>query len=160
VIDEYLVMSSRSKMVTPPGTVQLCRDERLLIGLVTAFINAAFELYDTVVVIVTQKHRKDLYKTLTIEKLANEKLMLLDAEGLLSEFMVEDWPNESRFMETMETILRPSCVTGKVRVINELAGVLCAEGKASAAIRVEELWKILVTRHRCSAVGISAVCIV
>jgi len=132
----------------------------LLIGLVTAFINAAFELYDTVVVIVTQKHRKDLYKTLTIEKLANEKLMLLDAEGLLSEFMVEDWPNESRFMETMETILRPSCVTGKVRVINELAGVLCAEGKASAAIRVEELWKILVTRHRCSAVGISAVCIV
>jgi len=143
----------------PPQTVQYCRDEKL-IGLVTALINAAFEVYDTVVVIVTQKHRKDLYKTLTIEMLANEKLMLLDAADLLSQFMVEDWPNEPRFMETMETILRPGCIIGRVRVINELAGILCAEGKAGAAIRVEELWKTLVTRQRCSAVGISAVCIV
>ena len=147
-------------MITPRHSVQLCRDERLLIGLVTALINTAFDLYDTVVVIVTQKHRKDLCIALNVEMLLNKKLMLLDAEEVLSHFMVEEWPDELQFIQTMETILFPACIGRRVRVINELAGVLCAEGKASAAIRVEELWNILVARHRCSAVCVSGICIV
>ena len=153
-------MVPRRDMITLRHRVQLYRDERLLIGLVTALINTAFDLYDTVVVIVTQKHRKDLCITLHIEMLLNRKLMLLDAEEVLSQFMVEDWPDELQFIRTMETILFPACVSGRVRVINELAGVLCVEGKAGAAIRVEELWNILLTRHRCSAaVCVSGVCI-
>ena len=147
-------------MITPRHTVQLCQDERLLIGLVAALINTAFELYDTVVVIVTQKHKKDLGIALHIEMLLNKKLLLLDAEEVLSQFMLEDWPEELQFIQTMETILFSDCPAGRVRVINELAGVLCAEGKAGAAIRVEELWNILVTRHRCSAMCVSGVCLV
>ena len=128
--------------------------------MLTVFIHVAFDRYETVVVIVTQTHRQELYKTLTIEELMSEKLMLVDAEDLLSQFMLEGWPNEPLFMEVMERILRPACIRGEVRVINELAGVLCAEGKADDAIRVEEFWQILVTQHHFSAVCVSAFCIV
>ena len=54
-------------MGTSRHSVTVYRDERFLIGSVTAFINASFDLYDTVVVIVTQKHGKDLCMALTIE---------------------------------------------------------------------------------------------
>lgn len=97
---------------------------------------------------------------LIIEKLWNEKLRLLDTEELSSQFMVGDWPDEPQFIQAMERILVPACVRGPARIINELVGVLCAEGKAGAASRVEELWKHFVTRHRFPAecISLSALC--
>ena len=142
-------------MGTPRHSVMVYRDERFLIGSVTALINASFDLYDTVVVIVTQKHGKDLCMALTIEKRLNETLRLVDTEDLSSQFMVGDWPYEPQFIQAMERILAPAGVRGPARIMNELAGVLCAEGNAGAASRVEELWNHLVTPHRFPAECIS-----
>ena len=48
--------------------------------------------------IVTAQHRRELYTTLTMKDLRNDKLWLLDPGDLSVLFMVEDWPNESQFM--------------------------------------------------------------
>ena len=131
-------------------TVQLYREERFLFSTITNFIKAGLDLNETVLVIVTAQHRKELYKTLTSTELLNAKLKFLDARDFLALFMVEDWPNESQFMHGMETILGLAGETGRVRVFGEAVQVLCEEGKAAAALRLEELGNILALKHHCS----------
>ena len=131
-------------------TVQFYRDERFLIDTITSFIKVGLDLNETVLVIVTAQHRKELCTTLTGKELRNDKLRFFDARDFLALFMVEDWPNESQFMHGMETILGLAGETGQVRVFGEAVAVLCAEGKAAAALRLEELGNILAIRHHCS----------
>lgn len=127
-------------------TVQLYRDERYLIDTITTFIKVGLDLNETVLVIVTAQHRKELDTTLTGDELRNDKLRFVDAAAFLRVIMVEDWPNESQFMQGMATILGQAGETGQIRVFGELVAVLCAEGKAAAAMRLEVLWNILVTK--------------
>lgn len=131
-------------------SVQLYRDGRFLIDTITSFIKVGLDLNATVLVIVTAQHREELYKTLTADELRNDKLKFLDAADVLRLIMVEDWPNESQFIHEMETILGRGGENGQIRVFGELVAVLCAEGKAAAALRLEELWNFLVIKHRFS----------
>ncbi len=131
-------------------SVQLYRDERFLIDTITSFIRVGLDLNETVLVIVTAQHRQELSTTLTGDELRNDKLRFFDATDFLALFMVEDWPNESQFMQGIETILGRAGETGPVRVFGEAVEVLCQEGKAAAALRLEELWNILVLEHHCS----------
>jgi hypothetical protein len=131
-------------------SVQFYRDERFLIDAITSFIKVGLDLNATVLVIVTAQHRMELYTTLTGDERRNDKLRFFDARDFLALFMVEDWPNESQFIHEMETILGPAGETGQIRVFGEMVAVLCAEGKAAAALRLEELWNTLALRHRFS----------
>ena len=131
-------------------TVQFYRDERFLIDTITRFIKVGLDLNETVLVIVTAEHRKELRTTLTGKELRNDKLRFLDAAAVLRLIMVEDSPNESQFIHEMETILGRAGETGQIRVFGEMAAVLCAEGKAAAALRLEELGNSLVLKHHCS----------
>ena len=49
--------------------------------------------------------------------------------------MVEDWPNGPQFMQAMATILR-TFEKGRVYIFSEVTGVLRADGKAYAALKV------------------------
>lgn len=131
-------------------SVQLYRDERFLIDSITSFIRVGLDLNETVLVIVTAQHRKELHTTLTDKELRNIKLRFFDTTDFLALFMVEDWPNESQFTQGMETILGRTGEIGQVRVFGEAAEVLCTEGKAAAALRLEELGNMLVRKHHCS----------
>ena len=131
-------------------SVQLYRDERFLIDSITNFIRVGLDLNETVLVIVTAQHRQEFSKTLTGDELRNDKLRFFDARKFLGPFMVEDWPNESQFTQGMETILGRTGEIGQVRVFGEAAEVLCTEGKAAAALRLEELGNMLVQKHHCS----------
>ena len=134
-------------MVAPGHTVQFYRDERFLIDSITTFIKGGLDLNETVLVIVTAQHRKELYTTLTSKELRNGKLWFLDSHEAFMLFMEKDWPNESQFMNGMERFLRGACKNDQIRVFGELVAVLCAEGKAAAALRLEELWNALSIRH-------------
>ena len=127
-------------------TVQLYRDERCLIDTITTFIKVGLYLNETVLVIVTAQHRKELATTLTGDELRNDKLRFVDAAAFLRVIMVEDWPNESQFMQGMATILGQAGETGQIRVFDELVAVLYAEGKAATAMQLEVLWNILLTK--------------
>jgi hypothetical protein len=131
-------------------SAQLYRDERFLIASIASFIRVGLDLNETVLVIVTAQHRKQLYTTLTDKVLGDDKLRFFDTTDFLALFMVEDWPNESLFMQGMETILGRTGKIGQVRVFGEAVDVLCQEGKAVAALRLEELGNILARTHHCS----------
>jgi len=131
-------------------SVQLYRDERFLIDSITSFIRVGLDLNETVLVTVTAQHRKALYTPLPDKELRNIKLRFFDTTDFLALFMVEDWPNESQFTQGMETILGRTGEIGQVRVFGEAAEVLCTEGKAAAALRLEELGNMLVRKHHCS----------
>ena len=131
-------------------SVQFYRDERFLIDAITGFIRVGLDLNETVLVIVTAQHRKELSKTLTGDELRNDKLRFFDAAAVLRQILVEDWPNESQFIHEMETILGRAGETGQVRVFGEAVEVLCQEGNAAAALRLEELWNISARKHHCS----------
>jgi hypothetical protein len=131
-------------------TVQFYRGEQFLIDTITSFVKVGLHLNETVLVIVTAQHRTMLHTTLTGDQLRNDKLRLLDVRDFLERLMVEDRPNESRFMHEMETIFGLTGETGQVRVFGEAVDVLCREGKAAAALRIEELGNTLALKHGCS----------
>ena len=133
-------------------TVQFYRDERFLIDTITSFIKDGLDLNETVVLIMTAQHRQMLHTTLTGDQLRNDKLKFFDVEDFLKFLMVQDGPNESQFMHGMETIFARAGETGQVRVFGEAVDVLCQEGKAAAALRLEELGNSLVLKHNCSVV--------
>ena len=139
-------------MVAPGHTVQFYRDERFLIDSITTFIKGGLDLNETVLVIVTAQHRKELYTTLTSKELRNGKLWFLESHEAFMLFMEEDWPNESQFMNGMERFLRAGCENNQIRVFGELVAVLCAEGKAAAALRLEELWNAFIDKTPLSSV--------
>jgi MEDS: MEthanogen/methylotroph, DcmR Sensory domain len=118
-----------------------------MIESVTVFIKGGLTVGAAVLVIMTAKHRMFLHTLLANKGIASEKLMFLDANDNLTHFMVEDWPKEPQFMQAMEALIGSACKSGRVRVFDEMVAILCSEGKAGAALRLEELWNVLVNRH-------------
>jgi len=137
-------------MVAPGHYVQFYRDERFLIDSVSTYIKAGLDLNETVLAIVTAQHRKELYTTLSRKELRNDKLRFLEAGDFLALFMAEDWPNESQFLHGIKTILGLARGNGQVRIFGEAVAVLCAEGNPAAALRLEELWNIMLLEHHFS----------
>lgn len=134
-------------MGTPRHTALLYRTEKLFIESVSAFIRPGPAEDATVLAIVTEKHRQDLSGILAKEGQQNERLIFVDASDCLTQFMVDGWPDEPLFMRTMNALIGPASKQGAVRVLGEMVAVLCNEGKASAAMRLEELWNTFVNRH-------------
>ncbi len=137
-------------MCATDHTVQFYRDEPFLIDTVTSFIKVGLDRNETVLVIVTAQHREKLHATLTGDQLRNEKLRFFDVRDFLTRLMVEDWPNESQFLHGMETIFGQAGQTGGCRVFGEAVDVLCGDGKAAAALRLEELGNRLALNYDCS----------
>ena len=134
-------------MGIPRHTALLYRNEQLFIESVSAFIKPGPDEHATVLAIVTEKHRQDLFGILASEGQQKEKLIFIDASDCLTQLMVDGWPDEPRFMRTMNALIGPASEQGPVRVLGEMVAVLCNEGRASAAMRLEELWNTFVNRH-------------
>ena len=71
--------------------VQLYIDDTFL----TRFITEGLQVNDTVIIVATAQH-EELYKALTPEQVAHDKLRYFDAREQLSKLMVNDWPSELR----------------------------------------------------------------
>jgi hypothetical protein len=96
-------------------------------------------------VIATAQHREELRNTLQAAN--NSSITYIDAVELLSAFMVDGWPNETRFTSTVGPLLQRAVLKGPVRIFGEMVAMLWAEGKTRAAIRLEELWNELASQH-------------
>jgi hypothetical protein len=134
-------------MGIPRHTALLYRDERFFIESVITFIQNGLDAATSVLAIVTAKHQQALSEILANKGLQNEKLIFRDTNDCLMQFMVDGWPNEQLFMQTMEGFIGPASKHGDVRVFGEMVTVLCNEGNSRAAMRLEELWDILVNQH-------------
>ena len=130
-----------------PHAVQFYHDDVFLIEAVCSFIKAGSEEGAATIVVATEQHREQLRHALQAAGIPGieDKVVYFHAVELLSAFMVEGWPNHTRFTATVGGIVQRAALGGPVRIFGEMVAVLWAQGKTRAAIRLEELWNELAT---------------
>ena len=126
-------------------SLDLYRDKELLLEAVIAFIRVGLEMQDTVLVLATKTLREAIAGALRPEELARKSLFFFDAEEWLSRFMINDWPDESRFMDAMSIGLTLS-QSARVRVFQEMTSLLWTQATPDAVIRLEELFNELISQ--------------
>ncbi|KRB93001.1 ATP-binding protein [Noviherbaspirillum sp. Root189] len=142
-----------------PQTTHFARfydEDAHLIEEVADFLDSALRKGGVAIVIATPDHIAGLRQHLMgLGSLPGQpdwfsgKLIALDAETALAQFMVDGWPDEARFRDTVGKIVGEACAKGQtVNAFGEMVALLCAQGLYDAAIRLEQLWNSL--RDNCS----------
>lgn len=125
-------------------------DESLVDGF-ARFIAAALEVRSAVIVIVTNSHRAALLQKLKadgvdIEAAFNQgRFVLSDVADALPALLVNDQPDLNRCAQVVGDLVAQVLKTAngtdpRVVVCGESAPTLLADGKAEAAIRLEQMW--------------------
>jgi PAS domain S-box-containing protein len=138
--------------------VQFYSDDSFLLEGLSRFIGSALGAGDAAIVIATEAHRNELTLRLqalgldTVRSSKQGRFISLDAAETLSKFMVDGWPDEARFEQTIGGVLRrvTSAVRGaqpRVAAFGEMVALLWADRQGDAAIRVEQLWNDLAKKH-------------
>ncbi|WP_250504787.1 ATP-binding protein, partial [Caballeronia sp. AZ7_KS35] len=131
--------------------VRFYDDDALLLAEVADFIDDALRAGGVGIVIATPAHINELRRRLVgfgsvqnPETWYPGQLITLDADDTLAQFMVDDWPDESRFNDVVGTIVKKACGDGlTVNAFGEMVALLCERGLQQAAIRLEQLWNRL-----------------
>jgi PAS domain S-box-containing protein len=136
---------------TAEHRVRFYDDDDLLMTEVGDFIDAALRVGGSAIIIATPDHVSALRRRFCeswidpqqVAALA-AKLSFHDAEETLNRFMIDGWPDESRFDTVVGKIVRVACAEGGiVHAFGEMVALLCARDQFDAAIRLEEMWNTL-----------------
>lgn len=149
--------------VTARGTpgashvVQFYEDADFLTETVATFLAQGWEEGSPLVVVARPDHSGRIAEKLrsrgiaAADRFSASRLVFLDAEATLSTFMVGSKPDPDLFaaelgrvLEKAERVGRPGAPT---RVYGEMVDLVWKDGNPAAAIRIEELWNDLGTRH-------------
>jgi DNA-binding NarL/FixJ family response regulator len=117
----------------------------------THFIGAALKAGNAAIVVATESHRDSLLPRLQAHGLdvaaliGQGRYISLNAADTLSTFVVNDLPDPGRFFKFVGALILAAANAAKgehprVAACGECAPLLWAQGKAEAAIRVEQLW--------------------
>ena len=136
--------------------VRFYQDRDSLARLVTEFIGEGFVATLPAIVIATPEHRDAILtqleaRSFDVHRLqATDDLILLDADTILSQVMLNGIPNAKLFQQTMIPVLERAC-KGRhdcvVRAYGEMVDVLWKRGHTVAATRLETLWNQLAQTH-------------
>jgi len=138
--------------------VQFYSDDMVLLDRLAPFVAAALKRGDAAIIVATKSHRDSLVLRLKSEGLDVDAAIeagmyvAMDAVGTLSIFMVNDMPESARFLKVVGGLIEEAARTGKtahrrVAVFGEWVSLLWKEGKADAAIRLEQLGNQLAITH-------------
>jgi DNA-binding NarL/FixJ family response regulator len=166
--DETLADSLRSKEHPPllPQKGNIVRvhkaafhpDDASLVDDFTRFIEFALKMENPVIVIATESHRTNLRRRLQANgrdmatAIQEGTYISLDADDMLSEVMVNDWPDSTRFLKVASDLILKAAKTAKgkhfrVAACGECARSLIVQGKPEAAIQLEHLWDKIARSH-------------
>ncbi len=127
--------------------VQIYEDDDTFLDSLEGFIAGGIMAGDGVVVIATPPHRAALTTRLTqrgidvASAIEADQFLLLDAEDTLSQFMLNDWPDDLLFRELVTRLLQRAKGEGRrVRAFGEMVALLWAQGNNGATVRLEHLW--------------------
>ena len=127
--------------------VQIYDDEQSFLSLLEGFVTGGFDANDCVVVIATEEHLHALENRLRFKgynlfelKLQNQYVPL-SAHDTLSEFMINNWPDEVLFRHVMSRhIAKARTKQRNVRAFGEMVAMLYAKGHSGATVQLENLW--------------------
>lgn len=132
--------------------VQFYEADAFLLDAVKDFIGASLRAGGAGIVIATQEHRAGLEQRLAADGLdlaaarASGRYVALDADEVLPRIVIDGVPDPARFDEVVGSIIARVAAGHRVRVFGELVTLLTAEGKHTAAIRLEKIWNALQQR--------------
>jgi hypothetical protein len=122
---------------------------------VGSFIQNGIQAGETVITIATKEHREGFAHRLraacpdivgTIDLLSSYHA--LDADEVLSTFLVENRPERARFFASMDQVFSGRAREGRpIRVFGEMVTRLWQMGNPRAAIELEELWNDLARQY-------------
>jgi len=134
-------------------------DEAVLLDGLTRFIAAALQAGNAAIVNATKAHRDTLLQKLktggtdTDGAIQEGTFILLDVAKTLSTFMLDEIPDAARFFEGFTKLIESTSKAAsaehpRVAIFGEGVSLLWEEGKADAAIRIEQLCNHLATAHK------------
>ena len=146
------------RMVGRCHEAQFCSDDSLFLEGFTRFIGTALKNGSTAVFIGTASHRISLFERLhadsqeTRAAIRQGRYIALDAVEFLSNVMVDDMPDAGWFLKAVGDLVASAAsgaqgMHSRVAACGEWAPFLWAEGKADAAIRLEELWNEIAEKY-------------
>jgi hypothetical protein len=136
--------------------VKFYENPESLCRIVAEFLAEGFKVQEPALIIATPKHLSGIVDGLGAQGVDVPRmqqcgdLLTLDAEKMLSTFMVDGMPDAERFFtESARAIkalvrTRTNC---KVRAYGEMVDVLWKQGLHAAAIRLEMLWNRFAGTH-------------
>lgn len=127
--------------------VQIYTDTDIFMDSLEGFVAGGIKASEGVIVIATATHLNALRLRLKesgvdLEAVrAQDQYIPLDAADVLSQFMVNGWPDEALFIETVNNIIERARGNGRrVRAFGEMVAILWARGEQGATVRLEHLW--------------------
>ena len=135
--------------------VQFYESDTFLAERVSEFIGAGIEAGEGGIVIGTPAHNSAIAERLSQRGLDLAALskagqyFAFDAQNTLAQFMVNGWPDEQRFRQSIGRLLA-SAKNGqrrRMRAFGEMVALLWAEQKQEAAVQLEDFWNKLGETH-------------
>jgi hypothetical protein len=127
--------------------VQLYENDKVFLDSLEGFAGSGILAGEAVVLIATEEHLNAIKKRLVnhgfdiASLIASDRFIGLDASETLSKFMVNNWPDEQLFFETVKAVFkRAQRNSRKVRAFGEMVAVLWKEGFKDATVQLENLW--------------------
>ncbi|MGE3404403.1 MAG: MEDS domain-containing protein [Vicinamibacterales bacterium] len=136
----------------PYASARFYPNEGSLARIVADFLTDGFRAGSPGIVVATVPHCSDVvrelsHRTIDVEALQRSRdLLMLDADQVLSTFMVDGEPNGEKFNKSLTEIVelgRGGQRSGPIRLFGQLIDVLWQRGQREAAIRLELLWNQL-----------------
>jgi len=141
-------------------SVQFYDGEEILLDALTRFAAGGLERGHAVFVIATAPHMQALRERLVLaghdldEPVAQGRYVALEANEALASILRGDMPDENAFRECIgRPIEHAAARFGGVAAFGEMVTLLCAAGRADAALRLERLWENL-----CGSVPLDLLC--
>jgi CheY-like chemotaxis protein len=124
---------------------------------VGSFIGAGLAIDQPAVLIARRAHGDAIVEQMSAmaldprKRMEQGELVMLDADEMLSRFMVDGMPDRSRFEDTIGPIMDVAAGSGQrsVRAYGEMVDLLWNDHKA-AAVSLEVLWNQLVAQRKLS----------
>jgi len=159
VIEGYKLTDTPEQRALHRHEVQFYSDDAVFLDSFARFIGAAMKAGNAAIVIVTKSHRDSLLQRLKEEcididgAIQQGTFISLDAADTLSTIMVNGVLDPARFFEGVSGLIEAASKASKaehprVAFCGERAGLLWAEGKTDAAIRLEQLCNDLLKTHK------------
>jgi hypothetical protein len=127
--------------------VQIYEDNNVFLDVLAGFVGNGINSGESTIIIATDEHLAALDARLRAHGvhvdalISSDQYIPLNAEETLATFMVNDWPDEELFQQTVRGLIKRAQVNNrKVRAFGEMVAILWAKGHNGATVHLEHLW--------------------
>jgi hypothetical protein len=126
--------------------LQIYENDDVFLDALAGFVGAGINAGECCIVIATDVHLAALELKLTnlgihIQDLIDDRRYLpVNADATLARFMVNGWPHEELFYETVTSLIGKCNPKKRVRAFGEMVAMLWAKGYSGATVQLEHLW--------------------